>query len=267
MLEGIEALAEFLVSEARTMERGTDSAKRQAKEEVPGDRIKDAPALARELRWRVRHASGYSSDGEGRSSRHSKSKPAVNGAPDHATNGVGNKRKRSAADIGEESMELFRNFKPPGWERVDERPAATESTVVKARRPREDSSDWAEEWLRGGENVGAGEGEEAHVERRRDVIVKVRRTATGLERQIVERVFEHWQWVGGTSASSPPVPTKPEPMDIAMAEDRPPPSQSSPDAKGGTHVGEVPVAPTPDADASSSGVQVNGRPEVAVDAN
>ena len=34
MLEGIEALAEFLVSEARTMERGTDSAKRQAKEEL-----------------------------------------------------------------------------------------------------------------------------------------------------------------------------------------------------------------------------------------
>ena len=50
VLEGIEALADFLVSEARTMERGSDSAKRQAKEDVPGDRIKDAPALARELR-------------------------------------------------------------------------------------------------------------------------------------------------------------------------------------------------------------------------
>ncbi|RDX45442.1 Clavaminate synthase-like protein [Lentinus brumalis] len=268
VLEGIEALAEFLVSEARTIERGTDSAKRQAKEEVPGDRIKDAPALARELRWRARHASGYSSDSEGRGSRHSKNKPATNGASDHTSNGVGNKRKRSAADIGEDTTELFRNFKPSGWERVVERPTMTESRVVKARRPREDSSDWAEEWLRGGEDAAAGEGEEVLVERRRDVIIKVRRTAKGLERQTVERVLEEWQWVGGTSTSagSPPVPAKAEPADVTMAEDHPLPSQTSSEAQGSTTMGEVQVAPAPGADTSSSGSlsePVNGHSDMA----
>ena len=73
-------------------------------------------------------------------------------------------------------MELFRNFKPPGWERVDERPAVTESTVVKARWPREDSSDWAEEWLRGGENAGAGEGEEEDGEEGKQADVAVLKT-------------------------------------------------------------------------------------------
>ncbi|RPD65805.1 Clavaminate synthase-like protein [Lentinus tigrinus ALCF2SS1-7] len=260
ILEGIEALADFLVSEARTMERGTDSAKRQAKEEVPGDRIKDAPALARELRWRAQHASGYSSDSEGRSSRHMKNKFVVNGVSDHATNGVGNKRKRSAADIGEDSTGLFRNFKPPGWERVDEHPAVTESRVVKARRPREDSTDWAEEWLHGDVNAAAEDGEEAHVERRRDVIVKVRRTAKGLERQTVERVLEEWQWVEGAPAGSSTVPTKSEPMDVTMTESHPPPSQASSDAQGDTN-----VAPTPGADTSPSGSQDDGCSQVAVE--
>ena len=46
------------------MERGNDHAKREAREQVPNDRVKDAPALARELRWRVRLARGESSDDE-----------------------------------------------------------------------------------------------------------------------------------------------------------------------------------------------------------
>ena len=111
ILEGIEALADFLVSEARTIERGTESARRQAKEEVPGDRIKDAPALARELRWRARHAAGYSSDDDSRSSRKIKT-PASNGE----VNMIGGKRKRSVADSVEESSDLFRNFKRRSWD-------------------------------------------------------------------------------------------------------------------------------------------------------
>lgn len=192
------------------MERGSDSAKRQAKEEVPGDRIKDAPALARELRWRVRHAAGYSSDDDARGSRHSKSRATPSGEP--ATNGS-NKRKRSVADTGEDSTELFRNFKPRGWDRVEERATQRESRVVKARRPREESQ--VAEWVReSGDAVGGDDGEAAHVERRRDVVVKVRRTAKGIERQTAERVLEEWTW---DSAASPPGHVaKTEPADVSM---------------------------------------------------
>ena len=66
VLDSVEVLAEFLVSEARTMERGTDQTKKEAKDQVPGDRIKDAGAMARELRWRVRLAGGYESDDDSR---------------------------------------------------------------------------------------------------------------------------------------------------------------------------------------------------------
>ncbi|KAG9089737.1 JmjC domain-containing histone demethylation protein 1, partial [Ceratobasidium sp. 392] len=62
VLEGLTALASFLVGEARSIERGTG---KEAREHVPGDRIKEPGALARELRWRVRNARGVDSDGEG----------------------------------------------------------------------------------------------------------------------------------------------------------------------------------------------------------
>ena len=62
VLESIEALSEFLVSEARAMERSPESVKRDIRDQVPGDKVKDAPALARELRWRVRLAEGYTRD-------------------------------------------------------------------------------------------------------------------------------------------------------------------------------------------------------------
>ena len=197
ILEGIEALAEFLVAETRTMERGTDAAKRHAKEEVPGDRIKDAPALARELRWRARHASGYSSDDDNRNHKKGRS---TNG--DSVANGTAQKRKRAATDHGDDGMELFRNYKRPGWDRVEERPTETETASVRARRPDSGTDEWIRE-LSGGKDMGEEEGgDEAQVVRRRDVIVKVRRTAKGLERQKVERVLEEWVWSGGT-----PVPT------------------------------------------------------------
>ena len=90
ILDSVEVLAEFLVAEARVMEKGTDHAKREAKEQVPGDRVKDAPAMARELRWRVRLAGGYESDDDARVRKGQKK------AAGHKeeVNGAGKKRKR-----------------------------------------------------------------------------------------------------------------------------------------------------------------------------
>jgi len=45
----------------RTIEKGTEAAKREAKEQVPFDKIKDPASMARELRWRVRAAAGVDS--------------------------------------------------------------------------------------------------------------------------------------------------------------------------------------------------------------
>ncbi|KAI0653207.1 hypothetical protein C8Q70DRAFT_1037857 [Cubamyces menziesii] len=224
VMESVEALADFLVSEARTMERGNESAKRQAKEEVPGDRIKDAPALARELRWRVRHAAGYSSEDESRGSR--KTKATVNG--DGTANGIGNKRKRIAMENSEDSLELFRNFKRPSWDRVEERPTEKESRMARVRKPDTKVQDWAQAWVSGSGDAEVDDGEEAHVERKKDVIVKVRKTAKGLERQRVERVLEEWVWNGeGTSTASPPHSSASNPKTEPVAlnsEDRPPPN-------------------------------------------
>ena len=220
ILEGIEALADFLVSEARTIERGTESARRQAKEEVPGDRIKDAPALARELRWRARHAAGYSSDDDSRSSRKIKT-PASNGE----VNMIGGKRKRSVADSVEESSDLFRNFKRRSWDWEQERPTERDSRIARAPKPRsqDESQEWMQAWVDGTEGVAEGDdGDEAQVGRRRDVIVKVRRTAKGIERQRVERVLEEWVWTGaGSAISSPGIPTKTELEDVVMTEGSP----------------------------------------------
>ncbi|KAI0747786.1 Clavaminate synthase-like protein [Daedaleopsis nitida] len=250
ILEGIEALAEFLVSEARVIERGTDSAKRQAKEEVPGDRIKDAPALARELRWRVRHAAGYSSDDEGRSNRHSKSKAATNGEP--TSNGVGHKRKRGAMDTGEDGRDLFRNFQRPTWERVEERPTQVTSRVVKAQRPDRKSEGWAEDWIRATDPVLEGQdGEEAQVESRRDVIIKVRRTAKGLERQMVERTLEEWVWEGRIT---PPAETpKTEPVDVTMDDHRSPSTTPKDGGKDQDAMQDVGATPAPPVDTGANG--------------
>ncbi|KAI0371831.1 Clavaminate synthase-like protein [Pilatotrama ljubarskyi] len=253
VLESVEALADFLVAEARTMERGTDPAKRQAKEEVPGDRIKDAPALARELRWRVRHAAGYSSDDENRSHRKAKS---VNG--EAAANGMGNKRKRVAMESSEDSVELFRNFKRPAWDHVEEGPTERESKTLKVRRPDTKGSDWVREWVSGRGDAEAEDGEAARVERKRDVIVKVRRTAKGLERQRVERVLEEWAWNGAPSAASPSVAHKTEPTgDVEMAaEDRPPPAEEKAEPTGEDSA-------MPDAGTTGKEEGVNGSAPVA----
>ena len=193
VLESVEALANFLVAEARAIERGNDHAKREAREQVPNDRVKDAPALARELRWRVRLARGESSDDEGRGHRKA---IKANGSVDSLSNGAGTKRKRSPVT---EDIAMFRNFRPRQWERITNEPVLHDSHMAKARRPAPNSDDWMARWAewKDDDSRKAEEGvEDARVERRKDVILKVRRTETGIERQRVERVLETWVWKG-----------------------------------------------------------------------
>ncbi|KAL6309229.1 JmjC domain-containing histone demethylation protein 1 [Sparassis latifolia] len=195
VLESIEALAEFLVSEARSMEHGTEQAKKETKEQVPGDRIKDAAAMARELRWRVRLAAGYSSDDEG----HHRRRTQVDGSDGL---GLGSKRKRGSAGA-EENGELFRNFRRKEWERVEEQATETERRVMKMRRPGDGGDGWPEGWAEWKEEEEVGAEGEVVVDRRRDVVMKVRRTGSGLERQRVERIVEQWLWSPPPAESAP----------------------------------------------------------------
>lgn len=140
------------------------------KEQIPSDRVKDAAALARELRWRARQAGGYTSDDEG--------KKAVNGFR-------GVKRRRPSSENTEmEEPVRFKNFKPRQWDSVKEEVNAEENKTVKVTLP-EDLETWREEV----------EGDaDAEVKSRRILLVKMRKTEQGLEREIVERRVEEWQF-------------------------------------------------------------------------
>ncbi|KAF7971632.1 hypothetical protein HWV62_24129 [Athelia sp. TMB] len=186
--EGIEALAGFLISEVRTIERGTEQSKKEVKDQIPADRVKDAPALARELRWRVRLAAGLESDDESLAPKAALS----NGA----------KRKRSQAEVAVEQPARFKNFKPRIWEAVSETSGEPEKQVIQAAKP--NGTAWKDQWVAWSESAPSeGVEGQADVCRRRDVTVKVRRTATGVERQKVERVLEEWVWGEGASALFP----------------------------------------------------------------
>ncbi|GLB35227.1 putative protein with domain family that is part of the cupin metalloenzyme superfamily [Lyophyllum shimeji] len=179
VLESMLALADFLVSEARTLEGGSEHAKKEVKDQVPSDRIKDAPAMARELRWRLRLAGGYSSEDESLQSRKGK------------TNG--NKRKRAASTSPplDVTGPPFKNFRPKVWDSMVEKCMDIETKSVRARRP-QDGEDWVDHWT---ESSGEHEdGETAEVKRWRHATVKIRRTANGIERQRIERVVEEWKW-------------------------------------------------------------------------
>lgn len=195
VLEGIEELASFLVSEVRAVEKGTEQAKKEAKDQVPAERVKDAAALARELRWRVRLAAGCGSDDEGLVRKGAKS---LNG---HIINGLGNKRRRGHLDVSYDDTTRFRNFKPKTWDSVTDVTSESNRRVVKVSRPKGEQwkkqwADWIEDPLRDGDD-------EADVDRRREVIVKVRKTAKGVERQRVERVVEEWSWNEGSRTMTP----------------------------------------------------------------
>ena len=172
------------MSEARILETGTEQAKKEVREQIPADRIKDAPAAARELRWRAKLALGYSSDDEGTGGTR-KAKKA-------ATPPIGFKRKRVE---DHDEIAHFRNFKPKPWDAVVAvKKEANQTRVSKAARP-SDGDEWTSRWITEVEvKDEAEEEEEATVESCQEVVVKVRRTVKGLERQRIERTIEDWTW-------------------------------------------------------------------------
>ena len=186
VLSGILSLADFLVSEARILETGTEQAKKEVREQIPTDRIKDASAAARELRWRAKLALGYSSDDEGAA--------GTRKAKESASPPIGIKRKRVE---DHDEIAHFRNFKPKPWDAVVAvKKEANQTRVSKAARPG-DGDEWTSRWATEvqvkDEEEEEAEGE-ATVESCQEVIVKVRRTVKGLERQRIERTIEDWTW-------------------------------------------------------------------------
>ncbi|KAG6845029.1 hypothetical protein H0H87_001366 [Tephrocybe sp. NHM501043] len=175
-LESLSKLADFLVSEVRILEGSNDAAKKEVKEQIPSDRIKDAAATARELRWRLKLACGNTSEDE------SSTKGKANGK---------RKRTTSLSPAVEQSRETFRNFRPKCWDKVVET-TEPEMKSIKAVRP-DDGDDWTEHWMKK-EVEGGDKGEEVEVHMQRYSSVKVRRTGSGIERHRIERVVEEWKW-------------------------------------------------------------------------
>lgn len=173
-MKSLDALAGFLVSEARIIERGSELAKKEARENVPGDRVKDPGLLARELRWRVRSAAGVDSDAElGDDGDGTVVKR------DPAASRDGFKRRRR----DEASEPLFRNWQPPEWINVEDMPMHVMHDTMKV-----------EEMTEGGVNWMAQEGLKGDVMRtvKTNGINKLRKLDNGsLERYSVVRTVEH----------------------------------------------------------------------------
>jgi len=177
------ALAEFLVSESRILEHGPDAAKKDVREQIPVERVKDGPACAREVRWRLRLSAGAASDDEG--------PKKVEKANGHV-NGV---KRRKVESEGVE--ERFRNFKPRIWDREQTKEENLGMETMQAAHPAGAGEAWSDAWVDGeDQTMGSVEDPEAQVNRQRTVVVKVRRTEQGLERQRIERTIEQWQWTG-----------------------------------------------------------------------
>ena len=180
------------------MERGPESVRRDVRDQVPNDKVKDAPAVARELRWRGRLAQGCTSDGD-------QSGPVRVGEP--MTKEVGRKRKRDPEFLpAARGDPKFRNFQPKIWEALaEEQEEGVRHLTLQSPQDIgslvEDWTDWKEEPIRS----QMMNGDKVEVGRRRQVIVKTRRTFHGFERQRVERVVETWSWddMGDGSAHSP----------------------------------------------------------------
>ncbi len=187
----MEALVHFLIAEVRVMERGSDSGKREVKEQIPSDKVKDAPALARELRWRLRLVINGTSDDETEVKKRGKLLPSSG-----ATN---LKRKRSNDTVAVDIRDLkpeYKNFVPKTWQGCQKQAGQVERWNSHAVEPQETDSQWAERWMDWEADRGGDDSDEVHIERKSEVIVKVRRTPTGIERQRVERLNEIWDWHG-----------------------------------------------------------------------
>ena len=183
-IEGTLALADFLVSEVRVLENGNDQAKKEVKEQIPVDRVKDAPALARELRWRARLALEYPSEDEGevkgKETERSKPRPSAM------------KRKRSDEENPVAAM-IFKNFRPKKWDGSAQVTEDEQTRRVKTSGPKPGDGDWAGAWL---ENTA--EEEESNsgpvVKTSKERYTRVRKTERGMERQVIERRIETWEW-------------------------------------------------------------------------
>jgi F-box/leucine-rich repeat protein 10/11 len=236
VLDSLAALADFLVAESRIIEARpgpgapTEAARKESKDAVPVDKVKDAPALARELRWRVRNARDLTSGDEGTSKR------AKSGGSASSTNGV--KRKRESADVGEQwetenGRQIFRHWQRKRWEKEESLPKKSETKIHRRKRPALTNGEGGElqPWLKDAVDLDdemdldpEGAHDEAVVETTTEVIVKVRRVQQDpskevLERQRVERRVEVYKWSDvGQSVSSD---QKPLDTDAVNPEDNP----------------------------------------------
>ncbi|KAM6500801.1 jumonji superfamily protein [Amanita muscaria] len=183
VMTSVLALAEFLVSEARLLENGSEHSKKEAKDQIPNDRIKDAPAMARELHWRTRLVVyGSASDEEGEK---------IFGEA------VNRKRKRAGESQEPDDKLPFKNFRPKKWDNSTEEVLGKESRLIRISKPEDEK--WKEKWS-GWTDLVDEEGDEqfAQVTHSRDVIVRVRKTARGIERQRIERIVEELVWENAT---------------------------------------------------------------------
>ncbi|KAF8610108.1 Clavaminate synthase-like protein [Ceratobasidium sp. AG-I] len=200
VLEGLATLATFLVNEARSIERGTS---KDAKDRVPGDRVRDPGALARELRWRVRNARGVESDGEGGAPG-----PSTFSAP--TSGGTTAKRKRTeepssagntngdGARVIPELPVKFRNFVPRSW--VETRRDSAISTCWVA------SDSIQEEEALEAKLVPEGSPGAAELQTRVDTIIKTRRSEGEdgkivQERQTITRTLDIYTWDSSAAVS------------------------------------------------------------------
>ncbi|TCD67652.1 JmjC domain-containing histone demethylation protein 1 [Steccherinum ochraceum] len=249
VLESVEALADFLVSESRTMEKGADPAKRESREQVPGDKIKDGPALARELRWRVRLAEGYASDEDSHTRSLKKRKGLSSNGDAASTSGAGSKRKRISEEHDDSRTAMFRNFQPKGWDVIEDKAGQKEEKTIRKRKVDDSGEDWKHAWSQ--ETVDADDEaeEEATVTSTRSVLIKVRRSGKGIERHRVERVLEDWTWPATSGDST----------DVKMKDEDSPPVNGY---ANGTAAADIDVQPNGTAEGEASNamdVEVNGQ--------
>jgi F-box/leucine-rich repeat protein 10/11 len=179
------------------MERGTEAVKRDVQDQVPNDKVKDAAAVARELRWRIRLTQGYTSDGD---------HPGGVGARESMTKEGGRKRKRDPEFLPNARGDpRFRNFQPKIWEALAEE--QEEGVRHLTLQPTQDIGSLVEGWTGWEEEPIRSQvvnGDKVEVGRRRQVIVKTRRTFHGFERQRVERVVETWSYDDGNADADSP---------------------------------------------------------------
>ncbi|KAG8743831.1 JmjC domain-containing histone demethylation protein 1 [Ceratobasidium sp. 428] len=219
VLDGLASLATFLVGEARSIERGTG---KEAREHVPGDRIKEPGALARELRWRVRNARGVDSDGEGGPShvpppthntgvkRKRTEEPIVENGGGAKANGSTNAPAKEPTPLKAETPPMqpvaFRNFTPRAWVEIRRDSAVSTSWVAADSIPEDGEA--SETKLVAEDAEGAAE-----LQTRVDTIVKTRQVQDGeskvrFERQTIMRTLDVYVWDSNAVASSGDIKTE-----------------------------------------------------------